>query len=239
MAARIVYKKLDVEKVTLDNPYKSENGIWLLKVLYDGNPLFIQTPKMETPWAVSENKGKYNMSLSMKNEENNKDLQIFRQKMDELDQRIKSYWIEHFPEYLPINPKTEKNASKVEILLEDQFNYSIKKNKERQDGKSFPDNFRIAVSLNNEGIARASFYNMEQELKTMQDVQPYAEVCCLVSVTAFWSSGLKKYGPNYKLYQCQFKNSNNLKGFQIMNDDDENDADPKDEEEDDEYAFGE
>ena len=218
----IMYKQLDVSKVTLQYNVKTEKGIVLFKVLYDNRPLFIQTPRMHAPFGITKDSqsGRYSLTLAFKNEEHSQGLKIFRQKLEDLDDRIRQLWVEEYPEYLPVNPLKETDTVRTQILLSDAYSSSIKESKPRDDKKKYPDNFRVVIVVDENGDPRPSFYNINEEKQKIEDVFPNAEICNIVSVTAFYSSGLKKYGPIYKMYQCQFKNSSSLKGFQIMNDED-------------------
>ena len=241
-SAAIMYSKIDADKISLiQNP--TDTAMTTFRVIYksekNGNvPFAIQTPKMPAPFGISNNQDipnmkkkpdlKYFLNLSFKNEESNPKIQMFKQKIKEIEERIRKLFLEQFADkMLPLDPddSTEKHTDKT---LKRMFTSSIKKGKAKNDTDIYPDTFRISISVNKENKPDANFYGTELGPDGLPQLQPFteikkgADITSIVYVNVYCATGLKKFGVIMKLTQLQYENQEylDLKRFQIQDDDD-------------------
>lgn len=233
--APILYSKLNAQNINLI-ANQSETAVTNFRVVYktpNGNvPLIIQTPKMNAPFGVSNNQDipnlktkpelKYFLNLSFKNEENNPKLQLFRQKIKEVEERIRKLFLEQFADnLLPLDPD-DPTAKHDEITLKRIFNSSIKKVKNKK-GKTYPDTFRISISHDKEktNVLKADFYDSNRMQQPYTDIRNGAEITSIIIVNLFASKGFGKFGVIMRLMQLQYENPEllDLNSFQIQDED--------------------
>jgi hypothetical protein len=245
----ILYSNLDVSKIVMQENVLQDNTkksiVKTYRILYQKDdhsealPFAIQTPKMQTPFGISDNNEyangaplKYSLLTSFKGEEYNEKLKVFRSKINALEDRVIQLFLEQVD--LKLLKLNDENRT-VEFVRENKFYSSIKEGSEK-DGKVFPDLFKSSISWDYETEKPRSyieFYDSKREKQPYTELQKNADVILLVNVMAFFiANKTPMLGMTTKMRQAQFFNPQKLGGFQIKNEGSDDSEDEQSEEED-------
>jgi len=211
--------------------------------------LIMQSAKMKAPFGATSGMrfsqpDKWSIQLSFRGEDKKSSIARFRKAVEALDQRL-----------IEEGLSREKDIAGQTFDDDDDDNYrqkTIKKSyksklKFAKEGTDYPDTFQISIPWdknNNRPRDYVKFYDSNNEEITWESLletndkegHPVkaagTEVVCLFEVSNVWTStiGSGTFGPSIKLVQMKICSSpNKVSGFQIVQEDEEDD-DVEDEE---------
>lgn len=230
MAQVLLAKEVNADNIVfIDQVQKSDSAMKTIKMKYNHNPnedpdrFIIQSAKMKIPFGLGNNekflkegdKPKWDISLSFQGEERNKSIQKFREAIENIDKRIITEGRNNAAEWINDDDPDDKSMKKA-------YKSALKKFKPKKDSKSsdtFPDNFRINVSWDDEKNQPRSgieFFDENGSELSWEAVVPGCEAIALFEFNGLWcSTGLGTFGPSVKLIQLQIFKPKKVKGFQI------------------------
>ena len=237
MEKQIMYDQIEPERIRMTGNRNSKgNAVTTFRLKYKmkNNEMIdfkIQLPQMIAPFGISnnalfakdKNPTKWFLQLSFKNEENDPKLQMFRKKMKEVEERIQYLFYKNFSEEMvPVDEdiKDDDKRDELQRLPKRYFNPIIKKGNTKNN-ITYPDIFKVGISWDDKKdmpIDRVEFYNMREEKQPYTKIKQGAKITAIISFNAVYMRAMKKFIPNIKLVQLQYKNRENFTGFQIKTD---------------------
>jgi len=243
----ILYKNVDVEKIVVQKKIRPDKKVSFRVYIKDGDdlvPLLIQTPEMVAPFGIGNNsnfvpdkdptKFSWNLSLSFKGIEENSKLQVFKQKMEEIENRIARQFLEHANKYVP----RRKGEHDIESLLE-KYKPFIK------TSEMYPSNIPVKIAWDHRSITEENpygnpredinVYDENRQLMDCKDISKFSKVVSVININRLYIPSTRdNWAIPIELAQAQVKKpvsiTNKLSSFQIIRDAD-SETDDEDEEE--------
>ena len=138
-------KNIKASSITFSVPKSLDNGAKLVYVNYNGGRFSVQTPWMSMPWklgAFTEGEyPKYSIDLSFKGMEEGSDLQMFHDKMKEVEQKIIDGGCENSAAWF------RKHIKSRDGVVE-KFNPVIKESRDKESGEpdgKWPPSMKVKV----------------------------------------------------------------------------------------------
>ena len=138
-------KNIKASSISFSVPKSLDNGAKLVYVNYNGGRFSVQTPWMSMPWKLgSFTEGeypKYSIDLSFKGMEEGSDLQMFHDKMKEVEQKIIDGGCENSVSWF------KKNIKSRDGVVE-KFNPVIKESRDKESGEpdgKWPPSMKVKV----------------------------------------------------------------------------------------------
>ena len=226
MASVLLSSEVSSDQIVFESPRSSKvgSGVKSINVGYihtqngensDSQPgqLIIQTAKMRIPFGISNNEKfgdgkKWDMQVSFGGEREKKKIQLFRNAIQDIDDKVINHVSENSEEIFGKKMKKE--------LLQESYKSGIKESK---NPTRYADNFRIQIGMKKDDTPYAEFYDKSRNLIDWKEVQAGSEVIGLIQLTRIWSStGTKQFGPTWKLIQLQVFRKQSISGYQIKED---------------------
>jgi hypothetical protein len=251
MSSTILPKNIDMSKLKYSEVKTLQSGAKSVYINYGTGKLRLQTPVMSMPYGLGEgyedkqlaktgtvvtksaNEKKYDLTLSFKGQDENPKIQLFHDKLKEIEQKIIDDAFNNRLEWF--KDDFDGNKSFVAKL----FNNMVKIDKDPKTGKpigKYPPTFKVKIPFDNKND-KFTFdsYTMENdEVDFEQIMQKLKSGKCqlIIELSGIWFAG-GKYGCTWKMISGKFQISQNMKATFIEDSDTEK-AVIDDEEEDDE-----
>ena len=214
------YKEFDVNKISFTDPLNNlimKKGLHINMIYkypkYTLNEILIETPIMEVPFGTrkydesdNKNKNKFYLDLSFKGYEDNEDINIFYNKIKDLDQ----YVIDH-SKNLCESWNLDKNNIKNMYINQIRYNYKEDKH---------PPTLKIKMSKNKNGCFNTQFYgDQNKDLQFIENIiPPGSKIQVIIKCNGVWSIQ-KRFGITWKVKYIKIINSVEKQKF--LNNDDE------------------
>ncbi len=227
------YSEIDIEKINFDNIRKTPSGKgYTIYLKYEDNkPVYLQTPKLYTPYGVgifNEDKEipNYNLCLSLRNE-NEEKIKKFEDVLNSINDKVlaemksNENWNSCFnldKEDLDDHVLTLMNRKIVKINDEDNFPPNINVTLNHRNDKFNFSVYEIKNENNKETPEKKelNFDNIKQLIPAKSYVR------CIVWISNIWISG-EKFGITLRLKQLAVYPQDDINGYYILSSsDDEN-----------------
>lgn len=249
MSQPILYKNVDVEKIVVHKKIRPDKKVSFrvyIKERDDLLPLLIQTPEMIAPFGIGNNsnfvpdkdpkKFTWNLSLSFKGIKENSKLQAFKQKMEEIENRIARQFLEHANKYVP----RRKGEHDIESLLE-KYKPFIK------TSEIYPSNIPVKIAWDYKSITEenpygnprdVNIYDEDKQLMDCKDIPKFSKVISVININRLYIPSTRdNWAIPIELAQAQVKKpitiTSKLNSFKIIRD-----ADSETDDEDEEDSVG-
>ncbi len=201
----------------------------------DLTPLLIQTPEMVSPFGVNNNsrfvpdgdatKYKWSMNLSFKGIEESNELKVFKQKMEDIEDKIASEFLTkgYADKFMPMkNGKTHTMET-----LKEGYGSFIK------ISEKYPSNISVKIPWNYDSVCDSNplgnpredvnFYDENRTVMNFKDVLKFSKVVSIININRIYISSSKRdWGIPVDMAQAQVKKpvsiTNKLSTFQIVKD---------------------
>ena len=155
---------VDLSKITISSLKTLNSGGKMCYLNYNGgiSPLYVQTPEADvcfdsSYYADDESSGKYQLTFSMKDLENNKPMADFHSKMVEMDNFLKEKALENSVAWFK---KAKMTMDTIESLYTPMVKVHMNPETGEPTGK-YPDSFKIKI-VKKEGKVLCPMYNNEK-----------------------------------------------------------------------------
>jgi hypothetical protein len=216
------YKEFDVNKVFFIEPLNNlimKKGLHINMVYkypkYTLNEILMETPIMEAPFGIrkydesdKKNKNKFYLDLSFKGYENDENINIFYNKIKDLDQ----YVINNSKDLYELW-KLDRNN--IENMYINQVRYNYKEDKH-------PPTFKIKMSKNKNGYFNTEFYgNKNKNLQFIEDIiPPGSKIQVVIKCNGIWSIQ-NRFGITWKVKYIKIINSIDKQLESLSNEDED------------------
>jgi len=154
--------QIDLSKVSFSAPKTLDNGGKMLFLNYNGgiNPIYLTLPEVEVPFdpmyfADNDTGGKFNIKISLKDLENNKDLKALHEKLLEMDDLLKAKAAENSQAWFR---KPKLSIDTINELYSPLVKVSIDMETGEPNGK-WPDSFGFKVVKKDGKFPNFSIYD--------------------------------------------------------------------------------
>lgn len=206
----------DFEPRSLNIPGTVEKNKRGGKVVYitapDGRRTILQTPTMSlpfgvTPYEVNGDIQSYSVDLSFRGAENDPKLQMFKEKVRDLDEYLIDMGTEHSEEWFGKKLSREMVAEFYRKILVD-------KNPE------YPPFVKMKVGLSMNGEPNAQFYDENREPVGIEYLSKGAQVKAICELSSVWFVN-RTFGATFRISQVAVINKPNSKfqGYAFQEDD--------------------
>lgn len=228
-------KNFDLSKLSYGTPRALDNGGKSIYVAYNGKPLYLQTPKMVSPfglktWSKDEKSptDKLSLELSFKNKSARKSLQTFYDKCEGFDKKIVVDALENSSAWFK---KKYSSTDVVEALYTSFLKFPKDKNTGDITDK-YPPTIRLTLPQK-DGTATCEVYDKDKNRIDINGIETKgAEVTAIIQCLGIWIAG-GKFGCSWKVVQLRVTPpANRISGF-AFKEDDEKDEESDIEEDDD------
>ncbi len=201
----------------------AQSAMKFVPILYDGRPLFMQTPKLHCPYGVNrwDNNGvgavKVSIDVSMGRADEGKDKTAFFEAIKALNKRVVD---EAFQNSVLWLKKTFKSLDVIEALNTPMIKYD----KDKVTGEvstAYPPKFKIQLPQR-DGKWAFETYDAKKERIDFDSVEiKGGEVVSLILCTGVWVAG-GKFGCSWKAMQLKvYPHLGHLKPFAFVEETDE------------------
>ena len=228
-------KNIDTSKVTVSEPRVLDNGAKLVYVNYNGGRFQIQTPWMEIPWDMScYTEGpypKYSIELSFKGVDESEELQVFLDKMNELDEKMVDIGLEKSVQFF------KKKTTNREVV-DGHYNRIIKVSKDKETGEpdgKWPSTFRVKIPFR-DGRFNTKLYtdgelcdinNAESGAKIEELLTKHTRARCILQCVGLWvASG--NYMCQWQLQKAELEVAENNTACEFIAESDDEEVDNSD-----------
>jgi hypothetical protein len=224
-----------IDNVSFTDPKKNSNGGMSILLNYNNpstgktGPLLIQTPRMRVPFGVDKvdpdngvGLSKYSINLSLAgSEEKNLNNQIFTEIIRNLDDHVKG---------LGVNKSTDWfGKSKTLEVIEELYKSAEKKPKNTKYASTLKVKLPFRLTSNDNVQPQFSVFDENKtEVKvlvenniTLDCIEKGCEVVAIIQCTGIWFVGKTSFGLGYKVVQLKVYKNQKLKGYAIIDEDDE------------------
>lgn len=239
MSSTILPKNIDISKLKYSEVKTLQSGAKSVYINYGTGKLRLQTPVMSMPYGLGEgyedkqlakagtvvnkpaNEKKYDLTLSFKGQDENPKIQLFHDKLKEIEQKIIDDAFNNRLEWF--KDDFDGNKSFVAKL----FNNMVKIDKDPKTGKpigKYPPTFKVKIPFDNKND-KFTFdsYTMENdEVDFEQIMKKLKSGKCqlIIELSGIWFAG-GKYGCTWKMISGKFQISQNMKATFIEDSDTE------------------
>jgi len=201
-------REFDASKLSVGDAVERNIGK-MVRLMYDGKPLILQTPRLKVPFGIGNNEKfcedgkdpKWSVQFALDESERT---MAFRNVLDQITQYLLDLGLKNAEEWLNDDDPDEKSTKRA-------FRTIIKKFKpKKNDDKVFPDTVKVTIPWDHENDKpRGGFYPVElfgpdREPISHEQVTRGATAIALINFgDIMCSTGLGKYGVSPKLVQMQ------------------------------------
>lgn len=216
----ILPKHVDTSKISYQPPKKNQNGGKSILVSYGGERLVLQLPVMYMPYGVTdaanipskpgEKKAepkppRYVLDLSFRGKEENKAIDNFFNKLQEIDAKIKKDAFANRVSWLG------SRYQDMEPLVNELYSSNLRFDVNKETGEvlnRYPPTFRAKIPYNNEtdvfNFDTFDFDGNEVDFKNIKDKLKGAKSRVLIQLVGLWIAG-GKYGCTWKIINGSFQ----------------------------------
>ena len=227
MNSILLAKNIDVSKVTFsDNVKTLDNGGKTVYIGYNGQPLYVQTPEMVTPFDSScwnatggtdPSKDKHSVELSFKGMDGRSTLRHFHNFLNDFDTKIVESALENCTNWL----KKKYNSTDVIAAL---YTPLLKRSKNKDTGEvddKYPPTFKVNLPFVDNKY-KVDIYNADREIVPMSSIQKGSKVTAILQCTGVWIAG-GKFGCSWRAIQLRVITPQVLTGYGFRDDEDATD----------------
>jgi len=210
MSSIIKSSAFDASSVQFSKLFKNTNGG---KAVYlsakDGSKIHIQLPWMRTPFGFSmfedKSSGKMTYSLDIAFEGADPEVELLKQKLEQLDEIVVNAVAKNVKEWLDKDPKDYDLAGIKKYL----FKKTVKLSKEEK----YSPTLKLKIAKNNKTDTFVpEAYNLKREQVPLTDIEKNQTVMCIVELNQIHFIN-DKFGVTIKLLQVLLQPSKNLPKF--------------------------
>ncbi len=150
MSSILKVKDLKIENIKFSDPKDSKNSTKIVFVNGGGknSKILLQTPKMYAPFGISKwddgNDLNSRFSLLLKFSNDDKDILLFKEKMEQLDETVKEYVLENHKLFFPNVKKFDKTKLE-EIYYKPIVKQSASKIDKNGNPTNYPPNMNVKI----------------------------------------------------------------------------------------------
>lgn len=249
-----LYSSFDIEsfksKLEYGQPKNLDNGGKIINIYYDGAPLYIQTPVMNTPFGMTkwniDGGDKCSIDLSLGNYQSDKKMKHFHSLMEIIDKKL-------IEDGLTNSTMWFKKKITSEAIVEALYTPLIKYPKDKNTGEitdKYPPTFRVSIPFK-DNTYKCKFFKDREEINIDMFETKRSKMVIIMQCVGIWIAG-GKFGCTWKAVQVKvtpppsidnyaFNDEDNTDQLVESDDEDEsyydkcrlnNDEDTRDEEED-------
>lgn len=236
-------KNVDVQKIKYSEVKVMKSGAKSVYMNYDGSKVMLQTPVLNIPYGTNDNskfidkndKGdgkKYDLTLSFKGMQENAKIQVFFDKLKELEEKIiddaytnRQLWFKN-------------NFNNNKDVVSSMFTPMIKLDKDKETGEianKYPPTFKVKLPYNTaEDKFEFDTYDMdnnEQEFTNIINNLKGGKAQLIIQLNGIWFAG-GMFGCSWKVVSGKFQQSN-VSRVVFLEDSDVEKANDSEEDEDD------
>lgn len=234
----ILPNQLDVSKIKYSEPKTLDNQSKTVYVNYEGDKLTVQTPMLNIPYGVNDfNKDtdqykKYDLNISFAGANENPKIKQFMEKMEEIEERIKSDAFKNRLLWL------RDDYDSMKKVVDKLFFPIVKHDKDKDTGKvmdRYPPTMKIKLPYNSMSNSFTfDAYDMDNnEINFTENMGRLKGAKCrlIIQLTGIWIAG-GKYGCTWKVLKGKFQLPSRGKYTFVEESDDEDIVEDKSEQED-------
>lgn len=237
-------KNVDVKRIKYSEVKVMKSGAKSVYMNYDGSKLMLQTPVLSIPYGTNDNskfidkndKGdgkKYDLTLSFKGMQENAKIQVFYDKLKELEEKIIDDAYTHRQLWFKNNYNNNKD------VVSTMFTPMIKLDKDKETGEianKYPPTFKTKLPYDaNEDKFGFDAYDMDNNDINFQDIMNNlkgGKTQLIIQLNGIWFAG-GMFGCSWKVVSGKFQQTNISKVIFIEDSDTEKVNDDSEEENDD------
>lgn len=213
-------KQIDTNKITYQPPKKNQSGGKSILVSYGGERLVLQLPVMYMPYGISDSANipskpgekktepkppRYVVDLSFRGKEENKALENFFKKLQDIDAKIKKDAFANRVSWLG------SRYQDMEPLVNELYSSNLRFDMNKETGEilnRYPPTFRTKIPYNNEtdqfNFDCFDFDGHELDFKSIKDKLKGAKCRVLIQMVGIWIAG-GRYGCTWKVINGGFQ----------------------------------
>jgi len=220
-------KNLDLSQIKYSALKALESGGKNVYMSMDGKPILIQTPRMLCQWGLSKynpdgkvGSEKYSIDMSFKDKETKPGVQIFFDKLMELDKKVVEDVTKNSKDWL-------RKANMTKEVVEALSTPSVKFAKDKDTGEitdKYPPSFRLNIPVR-DGKTMCDVYDIKQNKLDLFDMDSKGSIknsmiTAIIKLQGLWFAG-GKFGCTWRVEQLRIEPSESIKGFAFQPDDED------------------
>lgn len=218
MTSNIVLpKNFDCNNLGFDDLKLNSNGGKVVYLKYEGQQrLTMQTPKLTTPFGISEFKDdktgtvKYSIDASFKGMNEDAKIQTFYDKMTEIDSTIVDLAVENSKEWFGKKMKKE--------IVEELYRPLIKVSK---DPEKYAPTMKFKIQSNSKDeLMIEAFDNNREPVDILETLKSGSKVRGIIECSSIWFVN-KQFGVTWRAVQLEVTKSDKISGFSFVTEDDD------------------
>ena len=236
----VLFKNLDTDLITCsDNPKRLDSGAKFVYINLNGNPVYIQTPEMSIPYELKQQINekdpsivdKVTMNLSFKNKESNKQIELFYNKIEQIDEKVVQCAYNNAMSWFkkPVPDKSDKVASeKLYDFIREKYKLFLRHSKDPEtslpDGK-YPSTIQIKIPVKDNKMQVASYlengneFDFNSIIDEKKTIKRSSAKCIIQLSGIIITPG--SFSIMGKLIQISIKLPSVITGYSFVKDDDE------------------
>lgn len=208
--------------------FTQDNGSKSIYINYKQQPLFIQTPKMVTPFGLSKysqnpndkdasKNDKYSLQLSLKG--NTQSSKNFMKFLSDLQSTVLNEGVKCCKEWF-------KKTYSMDVLQELFTNLIVyPKNKEGDIIDTYPPTFKLNIPVV-DGVIQCECFDEKGDPVTLSTIPKSSEVSAIIRVQGIWFAG-SKFGVSIKAVQLRVQKPSRITGYSFNDDNEDEDNSKK------------
>jgi hypothetical protein len=223
MQSLIFAKHVDVSKISFGQIRTNDSGGKNISILYDGKPLYVQTPEMTCVYGLSKWPGdgkndKYSVELSFQGQTPNNGLGKFLKVLGDMNDKFLQAALDNSLEWF-----RKKYTSKdvVEAIYTPLIKYSKDKNTGEVTDR-YPPTFRLNVPINDGKVGCLVYDANRSEIDLLDPglITKSSKMTAIIRLSGVWIAG-GKFGCTCRVEQLRVIPQRGLAGYAIQDDDDD------------------
>lgn len=222
MQSLIFAKNIDVSKITFGQVRTNDSGGKNIPILYDGKPLYAQTPEMICVYGLSKWPGdgkndRYSIELSFQGQTPNNGLGKFLKVLADMNDLFLQAALDNSLEWF-----RKKYTSKdvVEAIYTPLIKYAKDKNTGEFTDR-YPPTFRLNIPMNDGKVGCAVYDIKKSEIDLLDPslITKSSKMTGIIRLSGIWIAG-GKFGCTCRVEQLRVIPQRGLEGYAIQDDDD-------------------
>lgn len=219
-----LYSSIEIDsfksKLEYGNPKNLDNGGKIINIYYNGSPLYIQTPVMNSPFGMTkwniDGGDKCSIDLSLGNYQSDKKMKHFHSLMEIIDKKL-------IEDGLTNSTAWFKKKISSEAIVEALYTPLIKYPKDKNTGEitdKYPPTFRVSIPFKDNEY-KCKFFKDREEINIDNYETKRSKMSVIMQCVGIWIAG-GKFGCTWKAVQVKVTPPATIDKYAFNEDDNDN-----------------
>ncbi len=202
-------KDFDIKHVRLGTLKTLDNGGKIVYINYKGKPLILQTPKLKSPFGLSNWEGKYSIDMSLAGYDGtNENVTSFYKALSAIDDLLMEEGMQNGMAWF-------KRKISSKDVVDALYTRNVKFSKDKATGEftdKYPPTFKVAIPRRDDAF-QCDVYDASRNKIDLNNVEVKgAKVTVLAQCLGVWLAG-GKFGCSWKVIQLRVEPQESIHGY--------------------------